>query len=236
TASLVLDQGALNAANIQLGYCSIYSPIDGRTGAVMQKPGNLLKVSDVPVVVINQVDPIDVNFTIPQQYWPDIKGHANVQGLRVTATVPQDSGTPLQGTVTFVDNSVDPTTGTIHLRATFDNSQNRLWPGLFVNAVLRLSEQPNAVVVPAQAVTQGQNGTFVYVVKTGDSVEARPVQSSRTVSGLAVIDHGVEPGETVVIDGQTRLTQNTKVHIKNSLADPDQSTGNDSETAERANR
>jgi multidrug efflux system membrane fusion protein len=235
-ASIVLDQGTLNAANLQLSYCSIYSPIDGRTGAVMQKAGNLLKASDVPVVVINQVSPIDVNFTIPQQYWPEIKRHASAQGLRVTANVPQDSGSPLQGSVTFVDNSVDPTTGTIHLRATFDNSQNRLWPGLFVNAVLRLSEQPNAVVVPTQALTQGQNGTFVYVVKAGNTVEARPVQSSRAVSGLAVIDHGIKPGEIVVIDGQTRLAQNTKVQIKNNLVDPDHSDDSVSATAERANR
>jgi len=220
-ANLVLDQGTLNAANLQLSYCSVFSPIDGRTGAVMQKAGNLLKASDVPIVVINQVNPIDVNFTIPQQYWPDIKRRDGVQELRVTAAVPQDSGAPMQGTVTFVDNAVDPTTGTIHLRATFDNSQNRLWPGLFVNAVLRLSEQPNAVVVPMQAVTQGQNGTFIYVVKPGNTVEARQVQSSRVVSGLAVIDHGIEPGETVVIDGQTRLTQNTKVQIKNSPAHAD---------------
>jgi multidrug efflux system membrane fusion protein len=234
-ASLVLDQGALNAANLQLSYCSIYSPIDGRTGAVMQKAGNLLKASDVPIVVINQVDPIDVNLTVPQQYWPNIKGRG-IQGLRVTAAVPQDSGAPLQGSVTFVDNSVDPTTGTIHLRATFDNSQNRLWPGLFVNAVLRLSEQPNAVVVPMQALTQGQNGTFVYVVKAGKTVETRPVQSSRTVSGLAVIDHGIEPGEIVVIDGQTRLAQNTKVQIKNNLTDPNHSDENISDPAERANR
>jgi multidrug efflux system membrane fusion protein len=235
-ASLVLDQGTLNAANLQLSYCSIYSPIDGRTGAVMQKAGNLLKASDVPIVVINQVSPIDVNFTIPQQYWPEIKGRAGVQGLRVTAAVPQDSGAPLQGSVTFVDNSVDPTTGTIHLRATFDNSQNRLWPGLFVNAVLRLSEQPNAIVVPAQAINQGQNGTFVYVIRAGKTVEARPVQSSRTVSGLAVIDHGVEPGEVVVIDGQTRLTQNTKVQIKNNLADGDHHDAVLPGEAERANR
>jgi membrane fusion protein, multidrug efflux system len=235
-ASLAVDQGALNAANLQLSYCSIYSPIDGRTGAVMQKPGNLLKASDVPIVVINQVDPIDVNFTIPQQYWSEIKSHTGIQGLRVTAAVPQDSGVPLQGSVSFVDNSVDPTTGTIHLRATFDNSQNRLWPGLFVNAVLRLSEQPNAVVVPMQALTQGQNGTFVYVVKAGNTVETRPVQSSRAVSGLAVIDHGVEPGETVVIDGQTRLAQNAKVQIKNNLDDPGHADESSADSAERANR
>ena len=200
----------------------------------MQKA--VLKAADVPIVVINQVSPIDVNFTIPQQYWPDIKQHASAQGLRVTASVPQDTGTPLQGTVTFVDNSIDPTTGTIHLRATFDNSQDRLWPGLFVNAVLRLSEQPNAVVVPTQALTQGQNGTFVYVVKADNTVEARPVQSSRAVTGLAVIDHGIEPGEIVVIDGQTRLAQNTRVQIKNNLANPDHTDEDISATAERADR
>jgi len=213
-ASLVLDQGALKAANVLLSYCSIYSPIDGRTGAVLQKAGNLLKASDVPIVVINQVDPIDVNFTVPQQYWPDIKTHVADRALRVTATVPQDPGRPQQGTVTFVDSGVDPTTGAIHLKATFENSEHRLWPGIFVNAVLRLSEQPDAIVIPAQAITQGQSGPFVYVVKSDNTVDVRPIVSSRASGGLAVIDKGVEPGEMVVTDGQTRLTRDAKVQIK----------------------
>jgi len=215
-ASLVLDQGTLNGANVMLSYCSIYSPIDGRTGAVMLKPGNLVKAADVPVVVINQVDPIYVNFTVPQQYWTEIKKHVAQQGLRVTATNPQDSGEPSQGTVTFVDNAVDASTGTIHLKASFQNSESRLWPGLFVNAVLRLSEQPNATVVPAQAITQGQNGTFVYVVKSDSTVEPRPVVTSRSLQGLAVIDKGLELNEVVVTDGQTRLTRGAKVQIKGS--------------------
>jgi membrane fusion protein, multidrug efflux system len=218
-ANIVLDQGTLNGANIQLGYCTIYSPIDGRTGAVLQKAGNLLKAADVPVVVINQVDPINVNFTVPQQYWPDIKKHAAAQAFHVTATVPQDTGDPMQGNVTFVDNAVDPSTGTIHLRATFENVQDRLWPGLFVNVVLTLSEQPKATVVPMQAITQGQNGTMVYVVKADNTVEPRPVVTSRTTSGLAVIDKGIEPGEIVVTDGQTRLTRGTKVDFKGDVAD-----------------
>jgi multidrug efflux system membrane fusion protein len=213
-ANITLDQGTLNGANIQLGYCTIVSPIDGRTGAVMQKAGNLLKAADVPIVVINQVDPIYVNFTVPQQYWTDVKKHAAEHAFRVTAMVPQDTGGPLQGSVTFVDNAVDPSTGTIHLRATFDNAQNRLWPGLFVNVVLVLSEQPNATVVPMQAISQGQNGTFVYVVKDDSTVELRPVESSRTTGGLSVIEKGVMPGETVVTDGQTRLTRGTKVQVK----------------------
>jgi multidrug efflux system membrane fusion protein len=215
-ASLVLDQGTLNGANVMLSYCSIYSPIDGRTGAVMMKPGNLVKAADAPVVVINQVDPIYVNFTVPQQYWTDIKKHVAQQGLRVTATNPQDPGDPLQGAVTFVDNAVDASTGTIHLKATFQNSDNRLWPGLFVNAVLRLSEQPNAIVIPAQAITQGQNGTFVYVVKSDSTVEPRPVVTSRSLQGLAVIDKGLGLNEVVVTDGQTRLTRGAKVQIKGS--------------------
>jgi multidrug efflux system membrane fusion protein len=213
-ASLVLDQDALNAANIQLGYCSIYSPIDGRTGAVLQKPGNLLKAADAPVVVINQVDPIYVNFTVPQQYWPDIRNRASARNLRVEVTVPQEAAQPQEGDVTFVDSAVDPATGTIHMRATFPNSQNRLWPGLFVNAVLRLSEQPHATVVPTQAITQGQNGTFVYVVKADNTVEQRSVVSSRDADGFAVIDKGLNPDETVVTDGQARLAQGMKIQLK----------------------
>ena len=133
--------------------------------------------------------------------------------------MPQDPGEPQQGTVTFVDNAVDPATGTIHLRATFENSQNRLWPGLFVNAVLRLSEQANATVVPTQAITQGQNGTFVYVVKSDNTVEPRPVVSSRTVGGLAVIEKGLDPDEMVVTDGQTRLTRGAKIQIKGNAGE-----------------
>src|SRR6185503_19447981 len=113
------------------------------------------------------------------------KKHAADRALEVTATVPQDPGKPQQGAVTFIDSAVDPTTGTIHLRATFENTERRLWPGLFVNAVLRLSEQPNATVIPAQAVTQGQDGAFVFVVKPDSSVEVRPIVSNRIAGGLA---------------------------------------------------
>lgn len=217
-ANLGLDQGALNAALVQLSYCSIYSPIDGRTGAVLQKPGNLLKAADAPVVVINQVDPIYVNFSVPQQYWLDVRKRASERALRVSVTMPQDSSNAEEGEVTFVDSAVDPATGTIHLRATFSNPQNRLWPGLFVNAVLRLSEQPHATVVPTQAIAQGQNGAFVYIVKSDNTVEQRPVVSSRDSDGFAVIDRGLEPDETVVIDGQARLAQGARVQIKGDSA------------------
>jgi len=218
-AILVVDQHALGGAKLQLSYCTIYSPIDGRTGAVMVKPGNIVKPVDVPIVVINQTSPIYVNFTVPQQYWPDIKKNMNEGMLHVSAAVPQDSGHPKQGNVIFVDNAVDATTGTLHLKATFENSENHFLPGMFVSVLLRLSEQPNAKVVPTQAVTEGQNGTFVYVVKPDDTVEMRPVVSGHTYGGEAVIDSGLERNEVVVTDGQTRLVPGAKVQVTNNLSD-----------------
>ncbi len=218
-AILVVDQHALGGAKLQLSYCTIYSPIDGRTGAVMVKPGNLVKPVDVPIVVINQTSPIYVNFTVPQQYWPDIKKNMNEGVLHVSAAVPQDSGHPKQGNVIFVDNAVDATTATLHLKATFENSENQFLPGMFVSVLLRLSEQPNATVVPTQAVTEGQNGMFVYVVKPDNTVEMRPVASGHTYGGEAVIDSGLESNEVVVTDGQTRLVPGAKVQVTNNLSD-----------------
>src|SRR5438552_9150669 len=216
-AILEVDQHALGGAKLQLSYCTIYSPIDGRTGAVMVKPGNLIKPADVPIVIINQTNPIYVNFTVPQQYWPDIKKNMNDGALHVAATVGQDAGHPKQGTVIFVDNAVDATTGSLHMKASFDNAENQFLPGMFVNVVLRLSEQPNTKVVPTQALTEGQNGTFVYVVKSDNTVELRPVASSRTHEGSAAIDSGLDLGEVVVIDGQARLTPKSRVQIKNGV-------------------
>jgi multidrug efflux system membrane fusion protein len=218
-ALLAVDQHALGGAKLDLSYCTIYSPIDGRTGAVMLKPGNLIKPVDVPIVIINQTNPIYVNFTVPQQYWPDIKKNMNEGALHVAAASAQDPGHPRQGNVIFVDNAVDTSTGNLHLKAEFENSDNQLLPGLFVNVVLRLSERPHAKVVPTQAITEGQDGTFVYVVKADNTVEARPVVSGPTHEGYAAIDRGLEVGETVVTDGQTRLTPGAKVQIKNNVSD-----------------
>jgi multidrug efflux system membrane fusion protein len=209
------DNAAIDTAQINLEFCKIYSPIEGRTGILALKAGNLVKVADVPILVINQLDPIFVNFTVPQQYLPDIKKFMAQQTLRVSAIVPNDSGPPMLGTLTFVDNAVDTTTGTIHLRATFANAQNRLWPGLYVNILLTLSQQAHATVVPAHAIVPGQNGQLVYVLKGDNTVEARAVVSSRTVQDEAVIDKGLQPGETIVTDGQSLLVPGTKVAIKN---------------------
>jgi multidrug efflux system membrane fusion protein len=218
-ATVAADEAALKTAQLNLGYCKIYSPMDGRTGSAMVKPGNLVKVADVPLVVIKRLSPIEINFTVPQEYLPAIKKYLAVRPLRVEATVPNSSGPPELGTLVFVDNAVDATTGTISLHARFDNRRDVLWPGLYVNILMTLAEQSNATVIPTQAITAGQQGSFVYVVSAEGTVAPRLVVSSRSVEGQAVIDKGLKPGETVVTDGQVRLVPGAKVQIKNSLSD-----------------
>src|ERR1700693_3486644 len=223
-AVLNADEAAVKTAELNLEYCTIASPLDGRTGTVMVKAGNLVKVADVPIVVINQVNPIYVNFTVPQQFWPDIKEDVDRGALHVKATIPQDLGQPVEGTLTFIDNVVDSTTGSIHLRGTFENSQNRLWPGLYVSVLLTLSQQPNATVVPAHSIVTTQQGSYVYVVKAGNVVEQRTVIPSRTIDNDTVVDKGLQPGEVIVTDGQVNLVPNERIEVKNSdaglLVDP----------------
>src|ERR1035437_8545528 len=219
-AVLNSDEAAIKTAELNLEYCTIVSPLDGRNGTIMVKAGNLGKVADVPIVVINQVNPIYVNFTVPQQYWPDIKEHVDRGALNVKATIPQEPGSPVEGTLTFVDNIVDSTTGTIHLRGTFENAQNRLWPGLYVNVLLTLSEQPNATVVPAQSIVTTQQGSYVYVVRANNTVEQRSIVPTRTIDADTVVEKGLQPGETIVTDGQVNLVPDAKVEIKKSNAGP----------------
>jgi multidrug efflux system membrane fusion protein len=209
------DEAAVKTAELNLEYCTIASPIDGRTGTVMVKAGNLVKVADVPIVVINQVNPIYVNFTVPQQYWPDIKQDVDRRALHVTVTIPQDPGRNVEGTLTFVDNIVDTTTGTIHLRGTFENSQNRLWPGLYVSVLLTLSQEKNATVVPAHSIVTTQQSSYVYVVKANNTVEQRTVVPNRTIDNDTVVDKGLEPGEVIVTDGQVNLVPGAKIQAKN---------------------
>ena len=219
-AVLNADQSALESAKLQLSFCTIYSPIDGRTGAVMVKAGNLIKPADVPIVVINQVNPIYVNFAVSQQYWTDIKKNLTDDVFRVTAIVPQDPDHPKKGSVIFVDNAVDATTGTLHMRASFDNLTNTFLPGMFVNVQLRLSEQPNAKVIPTPAVTEGPNGRYVYVVKKDNTVDMRAIVSSYSFGGESVVESGLEPGELIVTDGQTRLVSGAKIQITKNLNEP----------------
>lgn len=213
-ATVSADEAALKTAQLNLEYCKIYSPMDGRTGAVLVKPGNLVKVADVPIVVIKRLSPIPVDFTVPQEYLREITKHLAAKPLHVEATVPNSLGPPEIGKLVFVENAVDTTTGTIRLRALFENSSNALWPGLYVNTVMTLAEESNATVIPSQAIIAGQQGSLVYVVRADGTVAPRAVVSSRSAGGQAVIDKGLQPGETVVTDGQVRLVPGAKVQIK----------------------
>ena len=214
-AAVRASREAVENAKIQLGYCYIYSPMNGRTGTLFVKPGNIIKANDVPIVTINQISPIYVTFSIPEQNLPEIKKYMARGNLKVTAVIPTDEKGPQEGVLTFVDNAVDMTTGTIHLKGTFENRDKRLWPGQFVNVILTLATQPNAILVPSQTIQAGQEGLYVFVVKPDFTVESRPVAVGRSLDGLTVVTQGLQPGETVVTDGQIRLVPGAKVEIKN---------------------
>jgi multidrug efflux system membrane fusion protein len=213
-AAVHADQAVVDYEKLNLDYCTIRSPIDGRTGSFQVKPGNLVKANDVPIlIVINQISPIYLDFSVPEQFLADIKKYMAQSTLRVQATIPNDPGGPEIGTVTFVDNTVDSSTATIRLKATFTNQNRRLWPGQFVNTVLTLTAISNATVVPSQALQTGQNGQFVFVIHDDGTAESRPVATSRSINGFTVIEKGVQAGETIVTDGQLRLIPGVKVTV-----------------------
>ncbi|OGQ93805.1 MAG: efflux transporter periplasmic adaptor subunit [Deltaproteobacteria bacterium RIFOXYA2_FULL_55_11] len=213
------DKAAVENAKVQLGYCYIYSSVTGRTGSLLVNEGNLVRVNDAtPLLVINQVSPIYVNFTLPEQNLQEIKKRMAGGKLGVQAIIPRNEALDEQGALGFVDNAVDRTTGTIRLKATFANDARRLWPGAFVNVLVTLAMQPDAVVVPSQAVQTGQEGQHVFVVKSDQTVELRKVIVNRTVNSEAVIDEGLKPGETVVTDGQFQLAPGVKVEARKEIA------------------
>jgi multidrug efflux system membrane fusion protein len=209
------DRAAVENAHVQLQYTKIYSPINGRTGTVTIQLGNVIKANDLPLVSINQITPIYVTFTIPEQNLGEVKRYMAQHRLGVAAMLPNDPH-PAVGTLTFVDNAVDRQTGTIKLKGTFENTDRRLWPGQFVNVLLTLTTQPKAVLVPSQAVQNGQRGQFVFVVNKEMKAESRDVTISRTIGDQAVVASGVQAGEVVVTDGQLRLTPGAKVELKNT--------------------
>lgn len=216
-AAVQADQANIETAKLQVAYCSIYAPISGRVGSQLIYPGTVVKANDVPIlVVINKISPVYVAFSVPQQYLDEIKGYMKKGRLPIGATT-SDNTKPESGYLTFVNNTVDATTGTIVLKGTFPNADSRLWPGEFVTVILRLSEQEKAVVVPSQAVQTGQQGDYIFVIKPDMTVDSRVVKVARTVGGESVITDGVKAGETVVTDGQVRLVPGVKVEIKTSL-------------------
>jgi multidrug efflux system membrane fusion protein len=211
-ASVRADEAAVDAARVQLSYTEIRAPINGRAGTVNLPRGNMVKANDtMALVVLNQLRPIYVAFSVPQTDLPRIRSAMAAGPLRVGATIPGDSGGPLAGTLTFIDNTVDVATGTILLKATFNNIELRLWPGQFVNVTLTLSLDPRAIVVPDVAVQRGQDGAYVYVVRSDSTVEMRRVTVARSRAGESVIDSGLAAGDRVVVDGQLRLAPGLKV-------------------------
>ncbi len=219
-AAVRADKGALENAKVQLVYASIYSPINGRTGNLLVHQGNMIKANDVPALVnINQVEPIYVTFMVPQQYLAEVKQYSRSGSLPVQAVIPSDSRGTITGKLSFIDNAVDSGTGTIKLKGVFANRDRRLWPGQFVDAYLTLKTQNNAVVIPSQAIQNGQQGTFVYVIKDDNTVEARTITTSETQqAGQVIVQKGLAVGERIVTDGQLRLVPGAKVQIKQAAA------------------
>lgn len=215
-ATVAADRANVSKAALDVANSTIRAPISGRTGSLLVRQGNLVKAnSNPPLVVINQIQPILVRFAIPQSQLPDIqKYYRGGNALQVRATPSEGSGVPLMGTLAFIDNNVDSTTGTVLLKARFDNPEATLWPGQYTNVALQLFVDPNALTLPAPAVMTGQQGTYVYTIDSAGTAKQRPVQVSRTVDSLSVISSGLKEGERVVVDGQSRLIPGSKVTVK----------------------
>lgn len=217
-------KAAVDAARVQLLYTDIAAPIDARAGALLINLGNLVKANDTPYLVqLNQVSPIYVTFSVPEVHLSRVRQYFSSGQLKVLAYPKGESANPAVGRLTFIDNGVDTTTGTFKLKATFQNKDRRLWPGEFVDAALELSTQKNAIVVPTKAVQTGQQGEYVYVVRTDSTAESRLVKTSGTYQNLTLVSEGLKAGERVIVNGQLRVAPNAKVVV--------QSTGTQTDTA-----
>jgi len=226
TTSVVVSQAAVRAseamldnARVNLNYTAIRAPISGRTGAIALKRGNVVKAVDttpsvMPLVTITQLRPIYVVFTVPERYLADLRAAMAAEPVPVAVTIPSQGQAPINGTLSFIDNQVDSGTGTISLKAKFANDDDRLWPGQFVNITLTLGIEPNAIVVPNAAIQAGPNGPYVFLIRSDSTAEPRLVEVNRTVDKKTVIASGLAAGEGVVVDGQMRLANGTRVTVQ----------------------
>ena len=212
------DQAAVEYAKVQLSFCYIHAPISGRLGDILIDEGNLVKAADDNkfLVTIRQMQPIYVSFSVPEKTLGEIKKYMVSKQLSINVYADKGDTKPEKGMLSFVDNTVDPTTGTIRLKGTLKNEADRLWPGQFVNVVLSLYTQSDAVTIPSQAIQSGQHGQYVYTIKDDLTTEIRPVVISRTYGNDSIIEKGLKPGEKVVTDGQLRIVPGAKVQIKES--------------------
>jgi membrane fusion protein, multidrug efflux system len=219
-ATVRSDSGALANAELNLEWSRIRAPLAGRTGRLLAREGNLVRASSVdPLVQINQIHPILVRFAVPEQQLPDIQRYRRNK-LVVFASSAKSDSAPSEGVLTFIDNAVDTASGTVLLKGEFANRDNALWPGEYLNVRLRLYVQDHAIVVPAQAVMTGQQGSYVFVVDPDGAAHSQPVTVERTSETLAVIAQGLHAGDQVVTDGQLRLTSGALVEVKGTTGQP----------------
>jgi len=217
-ATVKADEAAVESARLELKYCTIRSPINGTAGSVRVTAGNIVKANDNdnPLVTIKQIKPLYVTFSVPERNLSDIMKYMGEQKLEVLAQVPGDEANPAKGELTFIENEIKSSAGTIQVWATFPNDNKKLWPGQFVNVVLTLTTRKDMTVIPSQAIQMGQNGQYVYVIKPDLSVEYRLVSTGVRADREIVVETGVSPGEKVVTDGQVRLASGSLVKIVES--------------------
>jgi membrane fusion protein, multidrug efflux system len=213
-ATVAADEAAIQSAKLSLAYCTIRSPVTGYAGRILIQQGNLVKANDTnPLVTINQVVPIYVSFSVPEQNIADIRKYQAAGDLHVKVALGDSAHAVIPGKLASLDNSADPATGTIRLRAEFPNQDKALWPGQFVNVVLTLHEQPDAIVTPSTALQNGPNGQYVFIVKPDATVELRDVKVARTEGDDTIVAAGLEPGDKVVVAGQLRLAPGVRITI-----------------------
>lgn len=222
SATVQADKAQIDNAKLQLSYCYIDAPVSGRTGSLLIKPGNIVSInqpSNTTLVNIQEIQPIYVQFSVPEQYLNDIRTYQQKGTLRVVSSFKdsENNSKVEYGKLTFINNTIDTQTGTIVLKATYQNKDDMLWPGQYVNVTLTLTNMPNAVVVPTQAIQVSQEGQFVFVVQKNNIVEARPIVSNYSYHNESIVEKGVSPGEIVVTDGQLQLVDGSKVEFKNKL-------------------
>lgn len=218
-SAVYADKAALDAAQVQLQYTDISSPMDARAGALQINLGNLVKANDTPFLVqLNQIAPIYVTFSVPETRLDEIRRRFGAGKLKVLAYPKGQTSKPAAGYLSFIDNGVDTQTATVKLKGTFLNQDRRLWPGEFVDVVMELSLEKNAIVVPSRAIQSGQQGEYVYVVREDNTAEARPVATSITYQDLTQVSQGLKPGERVVVDGQLRVIPNSKVVVQSTVS------------------
>ncbi|MEN3940887.1 efflux RND transporter periplasmic adaptor subunit [Prosthecobacter sp. SYSU 5D2] len=213
-SNTVAAAAMVKEAELQLSYCTVISPITGRAGRRAVDAGNVVKEDETDLVVINQLRPIEVIFSVPEQYFGDIQRYTNLGELKVTITTSGSESQVIDGVLSFVDNAIKPATGTLEMKATMANENLTLWPGQYGEVALTLTTQPDALVIPATAVQTGQDGQYVFLVKDDSTVDVQPVTIERTLGAEAIVSKGLKKGDVVVIDGQLRLVRGSRVEIK----------------------